>query len=484
VRVRAALPLLLLFVLGLASPATAAADLARVTIEVNAARNNGALASLRARIEVEGERIVQATLTPPGGMPAAIPLGDEGFILERTFMSEQEFTTALPDGGYVLTLNGSTQVLFDYARAAVPSPAISAPPAAAILVPGPVTVEFAPCPACAGEEDLTRVALIDAETDEVIAEETLGPEDASWTPDDGGEPLELPEDGSFWAAVQHVALRTEQRVAPNSDAFELVTSETHGDAVQFFTGAAPPAGSFCLVVGDDAGALDPLGECLAPDVPEAALIDPSGAFALTAAGVEIEYAAEVSAGGAITGSASADLDGNGSLETTTPLRGKLQGFLGKVDRRVAFDFRSAAPAAKLALRIHEQASVTEGPIFGSQRAKGSVLGAKVKDETASTLPLGDGPLGWRLDVELDGKHVETASIRLEDGRSFALRGRFVFDFLTDLAKLDVRSPGEDEGVQVRIEDFRVDDFESQPPAVSSGDFTFKILGQRGRFPLQ
>jgi hypothetical protein len=194
----------------------------------------------------------------------------------------------------------------------------------------------------------------------------------------------------------------------------------------------------------------------------------------------MEYDAEVSAGGAITGTARADLDGNGSLETSTPLRGKLRGFLGKVDRNVAFDFRSEAPAAKLAVRIHEQATVEEGALDGRQRAKGTVQGEKVKEDAPSTLPLGDEPLGWRLDVELAGKHVEDAMVTLEDGRSYALRGRFLFDFLTRLATLDLRSEGEDEGVWVRIEDFGIEDIESQPPVFLGGDFTFRVLGQRGR----
>ena len=153
--------------------------------------------------------------------------------------------------------------------------------------------------------------------------------------------------------------------------------------------------------------------------------------------------------------------------------------MGKVDRRVSFDFRSMAPAAKLAVRIREQATVEDGAIDGVRRAKGTVLGEKVKEDAPSTLPLGDEPIAWRLDVTLEGKQVEDASVTLDDGRSFALRGRFIFDFLTDLAKLDLRSEGADEGVQVRIEDFRADDLESQPPVFDSGDFTFKILGQRG-----
>jgi hypothetical protein len=472
--------LVLWLALGVGAPASAAPDLVSVTIDVETLRVSGAPMSLTAVVTVEGDQIVRADLTPPGGTKVALPLDGESFVLEQTFSSEQALAAALPDGEYVLTLNGSVEVPFEYARTPVPSPAISAPLPASILVPGPVTVEFTRCLACTEDFDTTDAWIYDDDNDVVLVAETLDPKAESWTPADGGFPFELPEDGAFAAVVVHAALRELPLVGAGNDDFVLLTGVWSGDAVPFFTGAASPAGSFCIAVADEAAVLDPLGECLAIDEPSAALIDPSGEFALSAGGVDIEYEADVSAGGAIVGSARADLDGNGSLETTTPLRGKLQGFRGKVDRSVAFDFRSMAPAAKLAVRIHEQATVEDGAIDGSQRAKGTVAGVKVKQDAPSTLPLGDEPLGWRLDVTLEGKHVEDASVTLEDGRSYALRGRFVFDFLTGLAKLDLRSEGEDEGVQVRIEDFGIDDIESQPPVFGSGDFTFKILGQRGR----
>ena len=473
--------LVLWLALGAAAPATAAADLVSVTIDVETLRNSGTPFSVKAIITVEGEQIVRADLTPPGATAAvALPLVGESFVLERTFNTEQELATALPDGEYLLTLNGSIDVPFDYARTPVPSPAITAPLPASILVPGPVTVEFARCLACVEDTDLTVGRIFDDDSDTVIVEEVLEPEAESWTPTEAGVPFELPEEGSFAAVIMHAALREAALVSDRGDDFLLLTGVTQGDAVPFFTGAASPAGAFCITVADDAGLLDPLGECLAIDEPSAALIDPSGEFALSAGGVDIEYDAEVSAGGAIGGTARADLDGNGSFETATPLRGKLQGFLGTVDRHIAFDLRSTAPDAKLAVRIHEEATVEDGTVDGSQRAKGTVAGEKVKEDAPSTLPLGDEPIGWRLDVELAGKHVEDATVTLEDGRSYALRGRFGFDFLTGLGKLDLRSEDEDAGVQARIEDFGIDDIESQPPVFGSGDFTFKILGQRGR----
>ena len=471
--------LVLWLALGVAAPAMAAVDLAVVAIGVETLRENGALFRLTARLAVEGDQIFRAELTPPGGTKVALTLDGDIFVLEQTFTSEQALASALPDGEYRLTLNGTIEVTFDYERTPVASPAITAPLPGSTLVPGPVTVEFSRCLACTEDFDTTEGRLIDVANDVLIANELLDPKATSW-PDEDAPPIELPEEGSFVAAILHTALRGEELVPTNGDAFALVTSVIHADAVRFFTGAATPAGSFCIAVADELGLLDPLGECLAIDEPSAALIDPSGEFALSAGGVDMAYDADVSASGAISGKAHADLDGNGSLETTTPLRGKLQGFMGKVDRSVSFDFRSMAPAAKLAVRIHEQASVEDGALDGSQRAKGTVAGAKIKEDAPSTLPLGDEPLGWRLDVELAGKHVEDASVTLEDGRSYALRGRFHFDFLTSLGKLDLRSEGDDEGVWVRVEDFGIDDIESQPPVFGSGDFTFKILGQRGR----
>lgn len=468
--------LTLLLVLGLAAPAAAAPDLTSVTLDLETLRVSGAAASIRAFVQVDGERIVEAKLTPPGGTALPLTLEGESFVFEKTYTSEQELAAAFPDGEYLLTLNGSTEVVFDYARVPVPSPAISAPLPASILVPGPVTVEFTRCLACAGPMDSTDAWIFDDESDETLVIETLGPEAESWTPSDGVDPFELPEDASLFAVVMHIALREAALVGPNSDDFVLFTGVASGDAVPFFTGAGMPSGSFCIAVA----MIEPPDTCLVIKEPSAALIDPSGSYALSVPGVEIEYDTEVSASGAISGEARADLDGSGSFETTAPVRGKLAGFLGRVDRHVAFDFRSAAPAAKLAVRINEQASVEDGALGGNQRAKGKVMGEKLAAEAPSTLPLGDEPIGWRLDVILEGKRVEDASIQLEDGRVFALRGRFVHDFLTDLAKLDLRSEGEDEGVQVRFEDLVIEDIESQPPVFGGGDFTFRILGQRGR----
>jgi hypothetical protein len=466
--------LLLVLAFALGAPA-AAQNLESILIEIETARRSGAVTGLTASILVEGERLVRADLTPPGATEAIpLPGAATGFGFEETFANEAELAAMLPSGSWRLTLNGTRDYTFDFDLLPVPSPAISAPLPGSILVPGEVTVAFTRCLACTEDTDSTEAEIVDA-TELVVASESLEPDVESWTPT---EPLE--EEAEFAARIVHTAERTEDGVGEAGDAFTLTRSAVHSDEVPFFTGSAPPTGRFCLVIGDD-GSLDPAGECLAPDVPEALLVDPSGSFALAAGSVAMEYDADVQASGEILGTARADLDGNGSLESETPLRGKLRGFLGTVDRHIAFDFRSAAPAAKLAVRIHEEGTLAKGSLGGDRRVKGTVRGARVREDAPSTLPLGDEPLGWRLDVTLDGKHVEEAEVTLADGRTFSLTGRFLFDFLEDVGKLDLRS---EDGVWVRIEDFRIDDLEAAPPAGVSGDFTFKILGQRGRFPLE
>jgi hypothetical protein len=467
--------LLLVLVCALAAPA-AAQDLDSILIAIQAERRSGAITGLTASILVEGERIVRADLTPPGATEAIeLPDFETGFGLEEEFANEGELAAMLPSGTWLLTLNGTRDYTFELELLPVPSPAIRSPLPGAILVPGEVTVAFTRCLLCTEDTDSTEAEILDS-TELVVASETLEPDVESWTPQG-----ELAEEEEFLARIVHTAERSEDGIGEGGDAFTLTRIGVHSDEVPFFTGSAPPAGAFCLVIGDDDGSLDPSGECLAPDAPEALLVDPSGSFALAAGGVAMEYDADVQPSGEITGTARADLDGNGSLESETPLRGKLKGFLGTVDRHVAFGFRSTAPAAKLAVRIHEEGTLEKGSLGGDQHVKGTVLGARVRETAPSTLPLGEEPLGWRLDVTLDGKHVEEAAVRLGDGRTFPLTGRFLFDFLEDLGKLDLRS---EDGVWVRIEDFRIDDLDTAPPTGASGDFTFKILGQRGRFPLE
>jgi hypothetical protein len=305
----------------------------------------------------------------------------------------------------------------------------------------------------------------------------VGQSDTLWTP-----AAELGEDGSFTAAIVHTAVRVLDQLGPGNDAFVLAGVFTSEDSVSFFTGAGAPAGEICVVVDDES--LD-TGSCFVVDHPEeesGALLDPRDEeVPLPIGGVDVEYTSEVLPSGEITGTARADLDGNGSLESETPVTGRMTGFAGKVERNLGFKFSTSAPAAKLSVKIEESGFVTEGSLNGKQTAKGTVQGVKIKDSAPSTLPLGEPPLGWRLKVTLADKHITTASVTLSDGREIALTGKLVFDFLTGLAKLDLKSSGDDAGVSVRIEELEIDD-SADPPRMVDGVLIYKILGQRGRFP--
>ena len=92
----------------------------------------------------------------------------------------------------------------------MPSPAITAPLPASILVPGPVTVEFTRCLACVEDMDTTQASIFDVDTEETIVTETLQPRTNPGLPRDGTEPFELPEEGSFAAVVLHTALRDQR----------------------------------------------------------------------------------------------------------------------------------------------------------------------------------------------------------------------------------------------------------------------------------
>ena len=471
---------LCLALLGAAGPARAAADLASVTFTVSVVRVENAVKSVTASIEVVGDRITRASITPPRGTLVEIPAGGAGFLLEQSFTTEAELTTAFPDGTYVLTLNGTTDYDLPLTRPPVPSPALSAPLPAAILVPGPVEVDFTPCSICDQDGDSTTGILLDGDGAEIEnSGDTLGPNDERWTP-----ATALAENASFTAVVMHTVVRADHLVGPGNDAFDLVGNFSQEDSVAFFTGGAVPTGRFCVVVDDDAADCPDGSSVFVVEHPadeSGAVLDPSGTFATTVAGANVEYSADVLAGGDVTGSAAADLDGNGSFETVTPLRGRVSGSSGKVERSLRFAFESASPAAKLKVNIREDATVLDGALEGTQRARGTLLGAKVKEEQASEFPEADAPIGWVLAFELAGKQVSNASVRLANGRTVALTGRFLFDFLTDLGKLDLKSAGEDTNVSMRIEELSIDD-SVDPPEITDGVLIYKILGQRGRFP--
>src|SRR4029453_19647923 len=104
--------LLVLTLLAAAGRARAAADLESVTFSLAIVRVENAVKSIVARIEVAGERITSASLTPPGLNPTTVDLALEGdvFALEDEFTSEAELTKAFRDATNRLSLNHVTQL--------------------------------------------------------------------------------------------------------------------------------------------------------------------------------------------------------------------------------------------------------------------------------------------------------------------------------------------------------------------------------------
>jgi hypothetical protein len=471
---------LCLALLGAAGPARAAADLASVTLTISVVRVENAVKGVTASIEVVGDRITRASITPPRGALVEIPAGGAGFLLEKTFTTEAELTTAFPDGTYVLTLNGTTDYDLPLTRAPVPSPAISAPVGAAVLVPGPVTVSFTPCSICDQDLDSTTGTLLDGDGAEIEnSGDTLGPNDDRWSP-----LTELPENAAFTAVVLHALVRADHLTGPGNDAFDLVGSFSQEDSVPFFTGAAVPSGEFCLVVEDDAQhTLDPTGECAAAGDENAALFDPSGTFSLPIGGLDMAYTSEVLPSGEIVGSAFADLDGNGSMESATPLHGKVTGSAGKVQRKLSFKFKTESPSAKLRVKIGEDGLVTEGSLAGEQTAKGTVEGVRIDDSVPSTLPLGEAPLGWLLHVSFDDKHHAHGSVTILGRPEIPLDGRWQFDFVTGFTEIDLDSVGADAGIHVRFGQLVIDTTDPAAPTISQGHLRYDLFGQGGRIEL-
>ena len=168
---------LVLALVGAAGPARAAADLESVTYSLSIVRVENVVKTITARIEVAGQRISRASITPPGINPTTVDLELDGdvFALADEFTSEADLTKAFPDGTYTLTLNGTTDYKLDLARAAIPSAAISAPLPAEVLVPGPVSVEFTRCSICDQEFDATTGRLEDSAGSVLASDDTLAP---------------------------------------------------------------------------------------------------------------------------------------------------------------------------------------------------------------------------------------------------------------------------------------------------------------------
>jgi hypothetical protein len=466
----------------LAAPARAQIDLTEVELSVAIQRVNaaGALpeATFLARLVVRATDVARASITPPGGVPLALPeTAPDEFTLEQSFPNEAALDAALPDGDYLLDLDtGAETAILPYARPAVPSPAIFSPLQGAVVPTGTVEIRFVPCALCVQSGDSTLAVLEQGAV--VLASATLAANVAVWTPADASGPLVLPPSSSFTARVTHTASRTSTLSADPSDAFTFEVVHSEADEIAFSTGFPAPQADLCIVVNDAAG-LDPEGRCALHEDLNDAIFDTGGSFVTTAAGVPVTYGFSVSPRGRLSGIADLDLDRDGTFETHVPVAGRLSGEDGRLRQSVRIAVKSSAPApdARLKLKIQEQTDTVAFLTTRVQTTKGRLLGARVAETSSITEAIDDAPRGWRLDFDVSGAsgEITDAQLVLSSGRTIPLFGRHRFLFDVNRTNVRLRSGGADRGVDVAIDTLALD----AGGSIVRGVLRYRALGQSG-----
>jgi hypothetical protein len=250
------------------------------------------------------------------------------------------------------------------------------------------------------------------------------------------------------------------------------------DEIDFSTGFHTPEGHLCLAVNYTA----PPSGCAILTDPLLQVLDTSGVFATQVAGHDVDLTVNVAANGALSGSATADLDDNGSQETTsTPVKGTLRGKSGELRSKLSFALNNTALPAKLKLSRSESLSIASNTLAGTQRATGSIGSTKIKETTPVSGALPFAPLGWLIVLDFDEQStVRNALLTLEGGRSFVLTGSNAFNFKSGLSVLKLRSPGK--GIRIALQKVRLDDGTS-PVGASGGRVVSRILGQTAKATL-
>lgn len=469
--------LLLTSSLALATSAQAA-DVATVALDVTAARSSLVSDGIEVEFRVTGTGLNNGTLTQPitGALPITLQKVGADLVLTDEFANMSELNTFLPSGSYLLRVNNDTiEATLAYARPAVPSPAISSPNAGDTVAPGSVEVEFTACPVCNLSGDSVAAELED-DAQASLDTETLTAAATSWVPQGVAGALELPEDASFVARVTHTAHR-EATVPVTDDDDNLVFSHdfVQSDEIGFDTGFSRPEGHVCIAANYTA---PPLGCAIVTD-PLLQVLDTTGAFATQVAGHDLEITVSVAANGALSGSATADLDDNGSLETSsTPLKGRLSGKLGELRSLLAFALNNSALPAKLKLSQSDRLSIPDATIASTLRASGAIAGTKIKERTSTSGALPFTPHGWLLEFDVGaGAAVQNALLTLESGRSFALTGKTKFKLSSGRSRVKLRSTPK--GVRIGLRKVRFDDSTS-PVGVTGGGLRVRVLGQSAK----
>ncbi|MEN8160712.1 MAG: hypothetical protein ABFS41_11635 [Myxococcota bacterium] len=474
------LRLVMAFSLSVAAPAFAVVDVTQVMLEVRILEVQGGASDIGIEFRVEGTDLNNGTLTLPGAPGTPIPLDPDGddLVLEADLNTIADLNLLFPNGTYALSINaGSVTANIPYTRPGVPSPNISSPTLGQVLAPGPVEVRFTACPQCQLSEDSVVGRLEDDAMTELAMDDTLGPADTAWTPQDGMNDFMLAEASAFVARITHTAERETGVTASGDDGFPFLNRFIRSDEVAFETGFAPPIGTFCVEVNVAA----PDADCAQLNDPILSILDPTGTVVTTVAGLDVEYDLVVDSKGKITGDAMADLDDNTTFETMGEVKGKLGGKEGEVKQKVSVKFRNDALDAKLKLSVKEVLSILLDAVTGTQKASGKIGDTKIKEEVPTdAMPLPVTPQGWRVEFTLDGSDtVVNPTLTLEGDPAIPLEGSNKFDIVRDLTSLKLQSP--DKGIKIRLKKIGID--EGDMPQVVDGDLSYKILGQRGKRSL-
>ena len=479
---------LLLSAATLPSSASAGAlvDIEEVTLTVTIETSTIGQDQISAELRVMGTGLNNGTIALPSAPAQQVPLDEDAgdLVIVDEFATIAELNQVLSNGNYVLRINnGTAESSISYSRPAVPNPAISQPDSG-VVPPGPIEVLFTRCSICNLVGD-SVVAVLEDDMAVPLDEDTLNSVAESWIPDDdmGGD-LSLPEASSFVVRVTHTAVRQNNfPVAGNDDDNTLLFTSTtvQSDEVDFQTGFSPPSGRFCLAANFTA----PPAGCETISDPLLQVLDLTGMVVMTqVAGLDVDYTLTHDAAGNLGGSATADLDDNGSNETgPAPIKGKLKGGDGEVDSKLSFSLENMAPLAKLKVSVTDTFFIVGNALDRSQRASGSVNGMKIKEDAISNGALPVAPLGWLLEYDLaaDGV-VSNAELTLEGGRSFALTGENKFNLATNESSLKLSS--NPKGLSVTLKGVGLDDSANPlPMAIEGGDVSYRALGQSGRVTL-
>ena len=468
--------LLLMSHLAAAKPAQAV-DVTRVSLDVTIARSSLVSDDIKVLLRVTGTDLNSGTLTQPIAGATPIPLAKDGLdlILEDDLANEAELNTFLPSGNYVLRINNDTvQATLVYTRPLVPSPAISAPDAGDVVPPGPIEVFFTACPVCNLTGDSVEAALEDSQA-ATLDEETLTSTSTSWIPEDAAGDLALPEQSAFVARVTHTAVRQANTAATDDDSTLVFTHHfVQSDEVDFETGFHTPEGHFCLA----ANYPTPPPGCEILTDPLLQVLDTSGVFGAQVAGHDLEYTVSVASNGALTGTATADLDDNGAQETSsTPIKGKLRGKSGELRSKLSFTLNNPTLPAKLELKLSDTLSIPGNTLAHTQAASGSIGATKIKETTPTSGALPFAPLGWLLEFDIDSAgSVQNALLTLEGGRSFPLTGTNKFKLASGASSLKLKEAAK--GIRIALKKIALDDT-TNPMGVSGGASSTRILGQSG-----